>query len=200
MVEESNQLEVQHSVPDEALQPWKPGLLPRINDKVSRRKYLFYAEKDDEKVLLPLKSIDIKSELRGANAITNVELTYINPTSDSPLECTYTFPIDKNTVIAKFEAVIDDRVVQTKVMEKETAQERFDDAVASGNTSVLAERKKKDEVMTVKLGNLLPGQNATLKSQIISQVDIVGGHYAFSLVNAFYPDYKKHGVKDLSAF
>ena len=54
--------------------------------------------------------------------------------------------------------------------------------------------------MTVKLGNLLPGQNATLKSQIVSQVDIVGGHYAFSLVNAFYPDYKKHGVKDLSAF
>ena len=54
--------------------------------------------------------------------------------------------------------------------------------------------------MTVKLGNLLPGQNATLKSQIISQLDIVGCHYSYSLVNAFYPDYKKHGVKDLSAF
>ena len=154
MVEEANQPEVQHSVPDEALQPWKPGLLPRINDKVSRRKYLFYAEKDDVKVFLPLKSIDTKSELRGAVAITNVELSYINPTKDSPFECTYSFPIDKNTVLAKFEAIIDDKVVQTKIMEKETAQERYEDAVASGNTAVFAERKKNDEVMTVKLGNL----------------------------------------------
>jgi Ca-activated chloride channel family protein len=174
--------------------------LPRINDKASRRKYLFYAEKGNEKVLLPLKSIDIKSELRGANAVTNVELNYINPTSDSPLECTYSFPMDKNTILAKFEAIIDDRVVQTKVVTKEVAQERYEDAVASGNTAVLAQRKKKDEIMTVKLGNLLPGQNATLKSQIISQVDITGGYYAFSLVNAFYPDYKKHGVKNMSAF
>ena len=42
-------------------------------------------------------------------------------------------------------------------MEKEKAQEKFEDAVASGKAAVMAERKKKDELMTVKLGNLLPG-------------------------------------------
>ena len=154
MVEEVKETDVQQSEPNHTLYTWRPGLLPSINDKAFRRKYLFYAEKDDEKVLLPLKSIDIKSELRGAVAITNVELSYINPTSDNPFECTYSFPIDKNTVLAKFEAIIDDKVVQTKIMEKEAAQERYEDAVASGNTAVFAERKKKDEAMTVKLGNL----------------------------------------------
>ena len=39
-------------------------------------KYLFYAEKDGEKQLIPLKNVDIKAELRGATAVTHVELTY----------------------------------------------------------------------------------------------------------------------------
>ena len=54
--------------------------------------------------------------------------------------------------------------------------------------------------MTVKLGNLLPGQSATLKSTILSHLDVVGGHYAFTLPTAFYPDYKKHGVKVKGAY
>ena len=71
-------------------------------------------------------------------------------------------------MLAKFEAVIDDRVIETKVMKKEKAQERYEDAIASGNAAVLAERTKKQETMTIKLGNLLPGQEATLKLHIVS--------------------------------
>ena len=107
-------------------------------------------------MLLPLRSVAVKAELRGATATTDVELTYLN-TSDAPLECTYTFPLEKTTLLAKFEAIIDGKVVFTKVTEKEKAKEQYDDAVASGNTAVLAERpKKKEETMMVKLGNLLP--------------------------------------------
>ena len=56
--------------------------------------------------------------------------------------------------------------------------------------------------MIFKLGNLLPGQNATLKSTILSQLEIIGGHYCFSLPAAFFPDYKKHGInkKDTYAY
>ena len=100
--------------------------------------------------------VDTRSELRGSTASTNVELTYVNPSQDSPLECTYVVPIEKNTLLAKFEAVINDRVVETKVMRKERAQERYDDAVAGGNAAVFAKKSKKDDTMTIKLGNLLP--------------------------------------------
>ena len=41
--------------------------------------YILFAEKDNQKVLLPLKKVDIKSELRGATAISTIELTYVNP-------------------------------------------------------------------------------------------------------------------------
>ena len=54
--------------------------------------------------------------------------------------------------------------------------------------------------MTVRLGNLLPGQSATLKSTILSHLEVVGGYYCFALPAAFYPDYKKHGVANKNAF
>ena len=54
--------------------------------------------------------------------------------------------------------------------------------------------------MTVKIGNLLPGQTATLKSTILSQLEVVGGHYCYSLPAAFFPDYKKLGIKSKDAY
>ena len=87
--------------------------------------------------------MDIKAELRGPTAVTTVELSYFNPSRENPMECTYIFPLDKTTVLSRFEAIIDDKVVFTKVTEKEIAQERYDDAIASGNTAVMAERSKK---------------------------------------------------------
>ena len=147
-----------------------------------------------------MSKVDIKSELRGATASTNVELTYTNPNAENALECTYVFPMEKTTLLAKFEAIIDDKTVETKVMRKEKAQERYEDAIAGGNAAVIAERKKKDETMTIKLGNLLPGQSATLKIHIVSQLEVIGGHYAFILPVSFYPDYSKHGVRNKNNF
>ena len=48
--------------------------------------------------------------------------------------------------------------------------------------------------MTVKLGNLLPGQVATLRLHLVNQLEIVGGQYAQALPQAFYPNYRKHGA------
>ena len=109
-----------------------------------------------EIVQVPLVKVDSRSEVRGSTASTNVELTYVNPSRDSPLECTYVVPLEKSSLLSKFEAVINDRVVETKVMKKEKAQERYDDAVAGGNAAVFAKKSKKDDTMTIKLGSLLP--------------------------------------------
>ena len=80
-------------------------------------------------------------------------------------------------------------------MEKEQAKEKYDDSVAAGKAAVYAERKSKDELMTVQLGNLLPGQTATLKSTILSLLEVVGGHYSYPLPAAFFPDFKKKACR-----
>ena len=48
--------------------------------------------------------------------------------------------------------------------------------------------------MVIKLGNLGPRSRAVLTTKIGSKLDIVGGYYAYVLSQAFFPDYKKHGV------
>ena len=53
--------------------------------------------------------------MRGAFATTSVELTYINPEKDAPLECKFTLPVEKTSTVAKFEAEIDGKVITTKV-------------------------------------------------------------------------------------
>ena len=73
------------------------------------------------------------------------------------------FPLEKSTILSKFEARIGDKVVHTKVTDKEKAKEVYDDAIAGGHAAVHAEREKKEETMTIKLGNLNPGKEAVLK-------------------------------------
>ena len=90
-------------------------------------KYLFYAEKAGERQLVPLKKVNIKAELRGSIAVTNVELTYFNPDPKNPMECTYVFPLEKTTILSHFEAKIGDTFIFTKVTDKETAQEKYED-------------------------------------------------------------------------
>ena len=94
----------------------------------------------------------------------DIELGYENPSTESPLEATYEFPLQKNTVLSKFYAIIDGKTIVTKVQDKEEAKERYEDAVAAGNAAVIVERESdKKEIMSIKLGNLLPKQKAVLK-------------------------------------
>ena len=35
---------------------------------------------------------------------------------------------------------------------------------------------------------------------IISSMEVIGGDYQYSLPLAFFPDYKRHGIKDKTAY
>ena len=149
-------------------------------------------------ILVPLKSVMIKSELRGCLSTTVFELSYVNPMSENPLECSYTFPVDPYSVMCDFEATIGDRKMVTKIQEKAAALEKYDDAIASGNAAVLATRSSLDKETLIKLGNLNPQQEATIKMTIISIMECVNGQYQFHLPDAFHPDYFKHSLGDLN--
>ena len=69
-------------VEEEEKPPEEPELeldviMPEPYNKMSQ--YQLYAIKGNKKVLLPLRSVNVRTELRGATAITSVELTYYNP-------------------------------------------------------------------------------------------------------------------------
>ena len=112
-----------------------------------------------KEVLVPLKSVALFGQLEAGLASINVQLTYSNLISKNPIECTFEFPIEPSTVICRLFIQIDDRVVEAKVKSKNDAKQQYDDAMAAGNAPVFATREIKDEIemMTLNLGNLLPG-------------------------------------------
>ena len=49
--------------------------------------------------------------------------------------------------------------------------------------------------MKIKIGNLQPNQEATIKIQLIMQLEVVFGAFKFMLPVSFYPDYRNLGSK-----
>ena len=47
----------------------------------------------------------------------DVDLTYFNHDWKYPLDCSYEFPIDKDTVIGNFVAKLDDKEIKTQIKE-----------------------------------------------------------------------------------
>lgn len=90
------------------------------------------------KHLVPLKKVDIKCTIQGGTATLDLDLTYVNPDEEFPLEATYEFPLEKTTVMTKLVATIGGKTVEAKVKAKEEAKEIYEDAMAAGNAAVLA--------------------------------------------------------------
>jgi hypothetical protein len=86
--------------------------------------------------------------------------------------------------------VIGGHVVEAKVREKEEAKHRYD-AAAGGHATVYSDKKK--DAISLKIGNLLPGESATINFSVIEDLEIVGGAYAYTM--PAFPDYRKHNFK-----
>ena len=146
--------------------------------------------------LLPFKSVNINGVIEGPLATLDIELKYQNPWGDRPIECSYEFPLSKNTILSQLKLSIKDKVIFAEVKNKKQAQEEYKQAIKDNLTAVLAERDtKENESMTIKLGNIGRGEEATLEIQLIFRVDIVMGSYKFFLPADFYPDYRNLGAK-----
>ena len=73
-------------------------------------------------MLLPFKSVKIDGVIEGPIATLDIELTYINPLENNPIECCYEFPLDKDTIFAKLNCKIENRQVDAEVKTKKKAR------------------------------------------------------------------------------
>ena len=145
---------------------------------------------------LPLKELNVQVDIH--DSISTIHLTQIfeNPRSeapqeqeaDKPIEVTYQFPKEKASVVSKMQVTVGDKTINTKVMEKEKAQEKYDDAIAAGNqATMLKESKDKEEQHQLDIGNVLPGQQAKIEIDIIQPLSSEDGAFNFNLPLSYFP-------------
>ena len=73
--------------------------------------------------LLPLQEVTINAKIEAGFATVDLELVYINPSTDCALEATYEFPLDKTILLSKLVAELNGQTVEAQVRSKEVAKE-----------------------------------------------------------------------------
>ena len=111
---------------------------------------------------LPLRATRLV--VRGAGGLARVRLlqTFANPFAE-PLSVTYQLPLPAEAAVAGFGFLLGERRVQGEIDRRETARERFEQALAEGRTAALLEQDR-SALFTQQLGNLPPG--AELQAEI----------------------------------
>ena len=95
-------------------------------------------------------------EIINSVASITFEQTYANKLKN-PIECVYQFPVDKAYAVSTVTVEINDKVIETKIMEKEEAKEKYSDSVSSGNTAALVEYDEEvSDVLSINLGSIQP--------------------------------------------
>lgn len=143
-------------------------------------------------LMAPLKKVQVNAVLEGALANVKVSMHYFNPHADSPIECTYELPLELRTLVASLQIKLGDKVIDAEVQQKAQASQNYAETIASGDLGLLAQKVTEgQQYVSIKIGNLMPSQEATVVMSLVQPVQIVGSSYEFLLPTAFYPDYKK---------
>jgi Ca-activated chloride channel family protein len=110
---------------------------------------------------LPLRAIDVDATLTGLMARVALTQTFGNR-FDQPLEASYIFPLPDRAAVTEFRMEVGDRVVEGVLKERGQARAEYDTAVREGRRASIAEEERPG-VFTMRVGNLLPGEQVTVR-------------------------------------
>ena len=138
-------------------------------------------------------TVNISSEVNEIFASTIVTQYFTNEL-ENPIELKILFPILKKLSLSKFIVSIDEKTIISKVMSKEKAEEKYSDAIASGNIGFKSSYEEDNKTYSVNIGNLAPKKQVKLQSNFIQMVDSKDLSYEFNIIEN-YPAFHYDGAK-----
>ena len=139
-------------------------------------------------------TIYLSSNINELFAITEVTQFFSNPL-DSPIELSITFPILKEISLSKFTVTIGEKIIVSKVLTKEKAEEKYNDSISSGNTGIISTYKESLNYYLVNIGNILSKQKIKLSTSFIQMIGSNDMSYEFKIIEN-YPMFKCDKLND----
>ncbi|HEX6674285.1 MAG TPA: VIT domain-containing protein [Actinomycetes bacterium] len=136
---------------------------------------------------LPLEAIDVRASVAGLLARTVLTQTFANP-YDEPLQATYVFPLPDRAAVTEFRMEVAGRVVEGVLEERAKARAAYDQAIAEGRRASIAEEERPG-VFTMRVGNLLPGEQATVRLAMAGPLPYGDGEATFRFPLVVAPRY-----------
>ncbi|XP_057346279.1 von Willebrand factor A domain-containing protein 5A [Manis pentadactyla] len=121
---------------------------------------------------VPLKSISVTVSIWEFVAGVSATLNYENEES-VPLEAFFVFPMDEDSAIYSFEALVDGKKIVAELQDKMKAHAKYEDAISQGHQAFLLEEDKwSGDVFCCNVGNLLPGSKVALTLKYVQELPL----------------------------
>jgi hypothetical protein len=137
---------------------------------------------------VPLTFVKLNATINTFISVVNITQFYKNR-GDTPIECEYVFPLNDNGVLTRLAVQFDDgRELTAQVDEKKEAEDRYNQAITSGHSAVLARTNEPDR-MILNIGNLPPNGRAKVTVIYTSPLTVVNEQWKFFIPVAMTPLY-----------
>jgi Ca-activated chloride channel family protein len=136
---------------------------------------------------LPLKALDVAAHIDGLFTEMTLTQTFVNST-DEVLEATYIFPLPDRAAVTAFRMEVAGRVVEAELKERAQARREYDQAIQKGHRAGIAEEERPG-VFTLRVGNLPPGETATVKLTLCGPLLYDSGEATFRFPLVVAPRY-----------
>ncbi len=136
---------------------------------------------------LPLRAMSVEARITGLFAETTVRQTFVNA-HGTPLEASYIFPLPDRAAVTGFRLEVKGRVVEGKLAERGQAREEYEQALEAGHRAAIAEEERPG-VFTMRVGNLPPGEAASVELRLCAQLPFEEGEATFRFPLVVAPRY-----------
>uniref|UniRef100_A0A8C9QNQ4 von Willebrand factor A domain-containing protein 5A n=1 Tax=Spermophilus dauricus TaxID=99837 RepID=A0A8C9QNQ4_SPEDA len=119
-----------------------------------------------------LKSISVTLSIHEFVACVSATLNYENE-EKVPLEASFVFPMDEDSAVYSFEALVDGKKIVAELQDKMEAQHKYEDAISQGQEAYLLEEDSDSrDVFCCNVGNLQPGSKVELTLRYVQELPL----------------------------
>lgn len=110
---------------------------------------------------VPLRGLRLDARIRDLFCDVTLEQRYENAES-KPIEAVYTFPLPLDAVLLDVQVTLGEKQLRGAIVPKVEAEEKYERAIVEGDAAIRLELLEPG-LYAINLGNLLPGEFATIK-------------------------------------
>ena len=141
------------------------------------------------------ETIYIESTVNEFYAITKVKQYYKN-NNNKPVELNVIYPLKREINFKKFSIDINGKKAYSRIFDKEKAEEKYSDAIASGNIGIMSNYvEKESNSYCFTIGNVEPNSMIELTSEFIQFITSDDMSYCYSVMTN-YPNFSDNISRD----
>src|SRR6516225_4810327 len=140
-----------------------------------------------ERGCLPLKALDVQARIDGLIARIMLTQTFVNTHAEA-LEATYIFPLPDRAAVTRFRLEVAGRIVEGELKERGAARQEYEQAIQKGHRAAITEEERPG-VFTMRVGNLPPGEKATVRLTLTGPLPYSDGEATFRFPLVVAPRY-----------